>query len=205
MRLGLGHAAFHELAEAFGETIRRLARDLFAVVVEGRFGRTGRKKRQWPPALWQIFQRDDVLRGVEVGVEIVNAKLVEVAEHHVARTVGHEARPVVEGLAVVALEVGAALFHFDEYDRFPDVVGKRRAAAVFLVFADTELGRAANIERASLAEGLEKPVEEDLCLTLLIARDVFPAPLDKISKFFPIRHGAEIKRAPCSWRVRKFF
>jgi hypothetical protein len=78
------------------------------------------------------------------------------------------------------LQVRAAVFHFDEHDGFPDVIGERRAAAVFISFADAEFRLPANVERAWLAEGLEKAVEEDLRLALFVAGDVFPTPCDEI-------------------------
>jgi hypothetical protein len=69
-----------------------------------------------------------------------------------------EAHPVVEGLAVVLREHRAALFHFDEDDRLPDVVGEAGAAAVLGGLAHAELGLAADIERTRVAEGDEEAV-----------------------------------------------
>src|ERR1017187_10477931 len=71
------------------------------------------------------------LWGGEVGVEIVNAELVEVAQHDVARAVGNEAHPVIESLPVVLLQIRAALFHFHQHDGFPNKVGESGAAGVF--------------------------------------------------------------------------
>ena len=92
---------------------------------------------------------------------------------------GDEAGPVVERLAVGAGEVGAALFHFDEDERLPDVVGEGGAAAVFFGFADAEFGLAADFEEAFLAEGLEEAVEEDLGLAFFVAGDVGGGPGDE--------------------------
>ena len=183
------HTAFDEFAETLSETIRRLARDLFAVVLKRGLGRTGREKRQRPPALRQIFQRDRVFGDVEVGVEIIDAELVEVAEHDVARAIGNEARPVIESLAVMLLQVRAALFHFHQHDGFPDVIGECRAAAVFVGFAHAEFGGAAYVERAGLAKGLEEPVEEDLRLAFFVTGDVILTPCGERGEFVGIRHG----------------
>ncbi len=71
---------------------------------------------------------------------------VKIAEEDVTRAVRHEVRPVIERLVIMFLEIFAALFHFDEHDRFPDVIGKGSAAAVFGGFADAEFSGAANVE-----------------------------------------------------------
>jgi hypothetical protein len=47
-------------------------------------------------------------------------------------------RPLIESLAIMLLEILAALFHFDEHDRFPDVIGKGCPSAVFIGLADAE-------------------------------------------------------------------
>lgn len=192
--VGLRHAAFDELAEAVGEAVGGLARDDLAVVVEGGPGRAGREEGQRPPPLRQVGQHEGVLGRVEVGVEIVDAELVEVAEDDVARAVGHEAHPVVERLPVVLLERLAALFHLDEHDGFPDEVGERGAAAVLAGLADAELRRAADIERAGLAEGLEEAVEEDLGLAFFVAGDVLAAPVDELGEFRGVSHAMSFTR-----------
>jgi hypothetical protein len=58
------------------------------------------------------------------------------------------------------LEVGAALFHFDQHDRLPDVICKRYSAAIFVRLANPKLCNASNIFAASLAHGLKKTVEK---------------------------------------------
>ncbi len=55
-------------------------------------------------------------------------------------------------------------------------------------FADAELGGAANIEAAGLAEALKEAVEEDLRLAFFVAGDVLLAPGDEFGKFFPVGH-----------------
>ena len=47
-------------------------------------------------AVGQVGDGDTVHRLVELGVEVVDPELVEVAEHDVGRAVGDEVEPVVE-------------------------------------------------------------------------------------------------------------
>jgi len=95
------------------------------------------------------------------------------------------------------LEVLPALFHFDEHDGFPDIIGEGRAPAVFVGFADAEFGRAARVETAGLAEGLKEPVEKDLRLPLFVARDVFLTPGGECSEFIGIRHAPFVTQSVC--------
>ena len=69
------------------------------------------------------------------------------------------------------------------------------AAAVFVGFADAELGGAADIEAAGLAEALKEAVEEDLGLAFFVAGDVLLAPGDEFGKFFPVGHVRGGKQA----------
>ena len=48
--------------------------------------------------------------------------------------------------------------------------------------ADAHLGGAADVQRASLAEGAEEAVEKDLGLALLVAGDVLLRPVDEIGE-----------------------
>ena len=139
----------------------------------------GKRKASGPPARRQFGNGQRVHRGIHLRLEVIDAELVKVAEDNVARAVGDEAGPVVEGLAVVALEIHAALLHFEQDDGFPDEIGKGGAAAVFAGLADAELGLAADIEDARVAERLEQPVQKDLRLTLLIAGNVLLRPAHK--------------------------
>ena len=170
------------LLEAQGELVGGLAGDGFAVVAElgGFVGRE--EERERAPAVGELGELDLVLGAVELGVEVVDPELVEVAEDDVLRAVGDEADPVVERLPVVLGQVGPALLHLDQDDGFPDVVGEGGAAAVFGGLADAHLGGAADVEGALLAEGLEEAVEEDLGLALLVAGDVGGGPVDEVLK-----------------------
>jgi hypothetical protein len=125
---------------------------------------------------------------VHLRLEVIDAELVEVAEDNVAWAVGDQAGPVIKGLAVVALEVHAALLHFEQDDGFPDEIGKGSAAAVFGGLADAKFDLATDVEDARMAERLEQAVQEDLGLALLIASDVLLCPANKLSQFFLTRH-----------------
>src|ERR1017187_3099913 len=86
----------------------------------------------------QFKQRERGFGRIQVGGKIVNANLVEFAKHDITRTSGNKPCPVIESLAVVFLQVRAALFHFNQHNRFPNEVGERRAAASLGSFGDTE-------------------------------------------------------------------
>jgi hypothetical protein len=48
------------------------------------------------------------------------------------------------------------------------------------------------VEHTALAKSLEEAVEEDLRLTLFVARDVFLTPRDEFHEFFPARHDGQV-------------
>ena len=79
------------------------------------------------------------------------------------------------------LQIRATPFHFDKHDGFPNVIGERRAAAVFVGFTNPEFSSATDIETSLLTEGLKKTVEEDLRLTFFVARDVLLTPRNEFS------------------------
>ena len=58
----------------------------------------------------------------------------------------NQARPVIESLAIMLLEILTALFHLDQHDGFPDEVGERRAAAILIGFAHAEFRLSAAVE-----------------------------------------------------------
>lgn len=132
----------------------------------------------------ELGQADLVHRVVDLLVEVVYPELVEVAQDGVLGAAGDEANPVVECLAVVAAEVFAAFFHFDEDDGLPDVIGEAGAAPVFVGLLNAKLGLAADLQQAALAEGLQEAVEKNLCFALLVAGDVLLHPIVEISKAF---------------------
>ena len=70
----------------------------------------GEEEGEGAPAGGELGEFYLVLGGVELGVEVVDPELVEVAEDDVRWAAGDEARPVVEGLAVMLGEVGDSPF-----------------------------------------------------------------------------------------------
>ena len=200
-----------EAFEAGGQGVGGFAGDGDAVVVEGGFVVAGEEEGERPPARRQFGNGQRVHRGIHLRLEIIDAELVKVAEDDVARAVGDQAGPVVEGLAVVALEVHAALLHFEQDDGFPNEIGKGSAAAVLGGLADAKFDLATDIEDARMAERLEQAVQEDLGLALFIAGDVLLRLADKLSQFFLTRHegcstGWEArvsvtKRGALGWRA----
>jgi hypothetical protein len=70
-----------------------------------------------------------------------------------------------------------------------NVIGKCRAAAVFIRLADAEFWMTTDIERTGLTKGLKETVEKDLGLPLFVARNVALRPRRKFSEFFLARHG----------------
>src|ERR1051326_5574574 len=131
-----------------GELVSGLSRDDDMIVTEGGLGRARFEKSQRAVVVRQFGEREGILGRVELRLEVVNAKFVEVAEDDVARAIRHETYPVVERLSVVFLEVLAAFLHLDEHDRFPNVIHEGRSAAILTGFADTELGLSTAIEGA---------------------------------------------------------
>jgi len=81
-------------------------------------------------------------------------------------------------------EILAALFHLNEDDGLPDVIGEAGAAAVLGGLANAEFGFAADIERSAVAEGLHQAVEKDLRLAFFVAGDVGVRPRDKGGELF---------------------
>ena len=140
-----------------GEQVGGGARDLFVVELEDRGFRLGEEEGERPPALRQFGQFQLVDRSIHLGFEIEDPEFVEIAQHDVARPVGDEAGPVFEGLAVVLAEIGAALLHFDEDDRFPDQIGEGGAAAILL---DAVLAGGAGFLEAGMTKGAKQVVEE---------------------------------------------
>ena len=82
----------------------------------------------------------------------------------------------------------------DGADGLPHEIGEAGAAAVLAGLADAALGFAADIERAGMAEGLEKAVEEDLRLPLFIAGDVGTGPGGEGGEFFGAGVGHDARR-----------
>ena len=95
-----------------------------------------------------------------------------------------------------------ALFHLDEDDGLPDVIGEAGAAAVLGGLANAELGLAADIERAAVAEGLHQAVEEDLRLAFFVAGEVGCGPGGEFSRAGAGMRSGEWRDAAQAARLR---
>lgn len=195
LREGAGDAALDEFVEAAGELGGGFAGDGDVIVGEDGRGLAGEEKRERAVSGGQIGERDAADGRIHLRFEIVDVKLVEVAEDDVARAAGDEARPVVEGLAVVAREFFPAFLHFDQDDGLPDVVGEAGAAAVLRGLADAKFRRATDIERAGVAERAKEVIDENLRLPLFVAGDVSLRPLDESGEGCSAGIGHAARRA----------
>lgn len=91
------------------------------------------------------------------------------------------------------LEIFAALFHFDEHDRFPNVIGEGSSAAVFGRFQHTKFRRATNVEGARLNRSLERVGREKLAPDLFVASDAALIPINERARLFVVRHGKVLR------------
>ncbi len=80
----------------------------------------------------------------------------------------------------MAPQVLAAALHFDQHDRLPNQVGEGGAAGVGLL--DALLANGPGLLDPLEAERLEKAVQEDLGLALLVADDVLVDPNDELGE-----------------------
>ena len=176
-------ATLDEFVEALGKAGGGFARDGDVIVVEDGLWLAGEEKGERAEMLREINEGDAPDGRIHLRLEIIDVELVEVAQHDVARAAWHGARPIIERLAIVFRQVHAALFHLDEDDRLPNVVGEAGAAAVLAGFANAELRLAADIQRTAVAESLHQTVEKDLRLAFLVPRDVGLCPSDEGRKF----------------------
>ncbi len=86
-----------ERVKGVGDVSCGFTRDLDPVVAEEGLKSTREKEVQRSVALGQIGDGHPVNRFIELGVEVVDPELVEVAEHYVGRAVGDEAELVSPG------------------------------------------------------------------------------------------------------------
>jgi hypothetical protein len=159
-----------EGVEGIGDVFGRFAGDVDPVMAEEGLEGAREQEIQRGVAGGQIGEGDTVNRLLELGVEVVNPKLVEVAEHDVGRAVGDEVEPVVEGLLVVFGEFDAAGLHFDEAAARPDEVGELSTLAreVDAVFEGGTLRQGVGV----VAEGRKQVKEEGLGFALFVALEL---------------------------------
>jgi hypothetical protein len=117
------------------------------------------------------------------------------------------------------VELLAALLHLHQHARFPDKVRKRRSASAPRL--DALLKDRARLEHALMPKCLEEPIQENLCLSLLIAVDVRRPPRDELLHALPslsyrriaahtrsfaaMKHGCEIAAYEPLLRRRRVF
>ena len=183
--LGAGavFAARDDLAEDFGEGVGGFAGDLDAVVAEARGFRRGQEEAEGTSGRGEVAQ-EDAFDGVEeLGVEVIDPELVEVAKDGVGRFARDDVGPVFEELVVVFFEVLAARFHLDEHALRPDEIAVLLAALRLCrqlaleefelrgagLFRDAKLEGGARGDGAGMAERTEEMIEERLRLALLVA------------------------------------
>ena len=153
--------------EGVCDIFRGFTRDLHPIVAEEGLGGAREKEVEGCVAGRQVAREQVIDRLVELGVEVVDPELIEVAEDDIGRAVGNEVQPVVESLLVVLGEFCAARLHFDEAAAGPDEIGEFGALAreVDAVFE----GRAFRERVRVVAEGGEEVEEEGLGFALFVA------------------------------------
>ena len=106
-------------------------------------------------------------RLLQLRVEIVNPKLVEIAQHDVGRAVRDEVEPVIEGLLVVPGKFFAARLHFDQHAARPDEIGEFGAVAgkADAIFKGAAFGQRVGV----VVEGFEQMEKERLRLAFFVA------------------------------------
>lgn len=153
--------------ESIGDTLRGLAGDGDPVVAKDGRELARVKKVQRGMAGGEFADFDAVHRLLKLGVEIINPKLVEVAQDDVGRAMGNEVEPVVEGLLVMLRELGPARFHFDEHTARPDEIGELGAVAgkTDAIFESATFGESVVV----VVEGFEQMEQECLRFAFLVA------------------------------------
>ena len=134
----------------------------------------------------KVGDGNSVHRLIELGVEVVDPELVEVAERDVGRAVGDEIKPVVERLLVVLGELYAAGFHLDEAAAGPDEVGEFSALAreADAVFEGGAFGQRIGV----VPEGGEQMQEKDLGFALFVALELRGELSELLQGFFERGH-----------------
>ena len=156
--------------EGVGNVFGGFAGDLDPVVTEEGLEGAGEQKVQGGVADGQLGEGDAVSRFLELGVEVVDPELVEVAEDNGGRAVRDEVEPVIEGLLVMLGELYVAGLHLDQAAARPDEVGKLGALAgeVDTVFKSGTLGQGVGV----VTEGGEQVEKEGLGFALLVALEL---------------------------------
>ena len=95
-------------------------------------------------------------------------------------------------MAIMFLEIFAALFHFDEHDWFPDVIGEGRAPPSSLDL-QMQFRCAADLVGTPRDGRTKQSVKEDLPSPFFIAGDAALIPFNERGKLFGVRHGGVLR------------
>jgi hypothetical protein len=146
--------------------------DFHLVVAKDRFALRHLHKAKGGDALWKLGQGHRIDGGVDLSIEVVHPKLIEVAQHDVAGPIGHRPLPVVKGLGIVLRQIRAALFHFDQHAGLPHQVGEA-SFALFAALVDALFVGGPGFDRPPMAKGPKEAVEKGLGLAFFIPRQMF--------------------------------
>ena len=127
---------------------------------------------------------------VQLRVEIVNPKLVEVAQHDVGRAVRHEIEPVVERLLVVPGKFFAARLHLNQHPARPDEIGELGALAgkPDAIFKGGIFGQRVGI----VVERFEQMKKERLRLAFFVALELGGKRGEVVEALFLRGHAREV-------------
>ena len=167
------HAPLDHRVEARRELVGRVTRHAFVVISKDRLDVALEEEVEWAVAVSQVRHRHSVNGRVHLGLEVVDPKLIEVAQHRIPGAVRYKAGPVGEGLAVVLVQVRTTLLHLYDDDRLPDQVSEGRTARLLPHPVLTSCFR---FQQSRPSEGLEQPVEKDLRFALFVTLDVLCSP-----------------------------
>ena len=166
-------ASSNNLAKHSGHLISRLACDFDAVVAEDWFPPNRQQEIERGDVLGEFAECNSIDRIEELGVEVVNPELVEVAQDYERQAMRDDVTPVIERLVVMLLENFAARFHLDEHAVGPKKIGELFSSFWFGAVAfdqfelrragflrDAKLKRRPSFDRTSVAEGAEEMIQK---------------------------------------------
>ncbi len=140
-----------QAVEDLSDLVGGAAHDGHPVVVEERLLALGEEEVEGRVAGRQLFQANAVHRLVELVIEVEDPELIEVAQDNIFGAVRDQVQPVFKGLAVMLLELFAALLHLQEEAGAPEEVGELGAFAL----VDAVFQLAAGFDNPRVSESLE--------------------------------------------------
>ncbi len=139
-------------------------------------GEPGARNASGPQRPRQILQRERVFGRVEVGIKIVNAELVKIAEHDIARAIRGQGESNNRKPGGSASADSRRASSFRSARRVSRHNRRRPCRRRLRRLCGCEIRLCRPHRAAGLAEGLKKAVEEDLRLALFVAGDVLLTP-----------------------------